>query len=122
MWELWLEEITQGGPRAHYVRLLTCRPVGELYDLLHDPNEMTNIADRAQSRGTIATMQTALAAWMVDQGDVDPLLSEMKVPAQVVYTTKGTPAGCDATEPVWDTCAAGGFITAFLVLLLFCPP
>ena len=108
MWQTWLEEITKGGGHAHWVRFFTCRPTGELYDLQADPNEMTNLADQGRSKGTIASLQAALAAWMVEQGDNDPLATEMKVPAQVIYTTVGSNAGCDATEPVWDTCAPGG--------------
>lgn len=45
------------------------RPPVELYDMVHDPFEMTNLADRPEMADTIAVLRTELANWMKSQGD-----------------------------------------------------
>ncbi len=45
------------------------RPAVELYDVVNDPYEMTNIADRPESAKEIALLRNRLELWMKSQGD-----------------------------------------------------
>jgi uncharacterized sulfatase len=45
------------------------RPAIELYDVIHDPLEMINIAGRAENALLIDGLQTKLTEWMQSQGD-----------------------------------------------------
>jgi arylsulfatase A-like enzyme len=55
---------------ARYFKLATDkRPSEELYDLRKDPQQLINVADKAEYSRTKATMQQALLKWMRDTGD-----------------------------------------------------
>jgi hypothetical protein len=41
----------------------------ELYDLLHDPNELHNLIDAPGAQDTLRHLRTWLRAWMRDTGD-----------------------------------------------------
>jgi len=45
------------------------RPVEELYDLDADPNELNNLADRAEHQSTLAKLRGILDRWIEETGD-----------------------------------------------------
>ena len=53
------------------------RPAVEFFDVLNDPLEMHNLADRPEHQKTITELKTVLAAWMKSQGD-NGIATEMK--------------------------------------------
>ena len=44
-----------------------------LYDLLADPHELTNLADKPEHRGRIGELRSRLAAWQARTGDTTTL-------------------------------------------------
>lgn len=75
-WEEWQEEAEFNRTRAKWVRLLECRPPAELYDLESDPHEMTNLVNLENPTGLELRMNEALQAWMVQQGNTNPVAQE----------------------------------------------
>lgn len=69
MWKSWLETAATDANAQHLVDAYLKRPALELYDLEEDPWELNNIADRPEHADRIATMRSALEAWMKQQGD-----------------------------------------------------
>lgn len=64
------EEAARSDPRAAMiVRRYKERPREELYDLMTDPHEQQNLADRPEQAQRLARMRADLAAWMQAQGD-----------------------------------------------------
>lgn len=61
--DVWLEAGWRNAPVAHE----------QLYDLVFDPNETNNIADRAEYATALNAMRNTLQRWM--QGTADPLLN-----------------------------------------------
>jgi len=54
---------------ATKVKRYKIRPAIELYDIIKDPFEMTNIAGNPENAPIIQELQSKLDAWMLDQGD-----------------------------------------------------
>ncbi len=57
------------------------KPPEELYDLDHDPHEMTNLADSAKHQAKLVELRTALKAWQNEVGDVG-LIPEAEIEIQ----------------------------------------
>ena len=51
------------------VRRYQVRPEYEFYDVVNDPMEMNNLADRSEYKSDIAKLKTRLNDWMKSQGD-----------------------------------------------------
>lgn len=49
------------------------RPMFELYDLARDPDELENLADRAEQAELMRALREKLAAWMIRERDYLPL-------------------------------------------------
>ncbi|WP_262247373.1 sulfatase family protein [Parapedobacter soli] len=77
----WVLSGDAGVARANNYRY---RPALELYDLLEDPYELTNLADDKKLRETIVTMYRALAVWMEEQQD--PFSNEMRATETDLFT------------------------------------
>ena len=58
---------------AMYARMFYCRPEHELYDLNTDAHELNNLAASPANEEILATLQTALTRWLVQQNDTDPV-------------------------------------------------
>ena len=69
MWKSWLETAETDADAQSLVDRYLVRPAVELYDLQADPWELNNLADDPAQADRIATMRTALEAWMEQQGD-----------------------------------------------------
>ena len=84
-WGHWLR--IEDEEQSKWVKFLECRPVEELYKLADDPHEVNNLAwnpaessDIQNIPDTLARLRAALAAWMHEQGDTDPVARELDVP------------------------------------------
>ena len=53
------------------------RAAEELYDLENDPDEVNNLAGKAGYESIQSDLSRALAAWMEDNGDIDPEYGEL---------------------------------------------
>jgi len=53
--------------RGHRFKLLLRRDSAQLFDLLHDPLEMTNLADQSSHGNQVAVMREKLADWILFQ-------------------------------------------------------
>ncbi|MCU4174424.1 sulfatase-like hydrolase/transferase [Carboxylicivirga sp. N1Y90] len=54
---------------AAYIFMPT-KPLEELYDLKHDPDEVNNLANDPKHREKLIELRTALAAWQLEVGDM----------------------------------------------------
>lgn len=59
---------------AHVARIFGKRPGEELYDLRHDPQQLTNVAGASEHAATLARLRGRVDAWMRETHDprVDP--------------------------------------------------
>lgn len=62
---------------SRLVQLYSYRPAVELFDVVADPLNMTNLADDPSHKLVIADLRSRLESWMKDQGD-DGLATELK--------------------------------------------
>lgn len=69
MWSSWLVSAQTDSTAKFLTDRFVKRPAIELYDLQEDPWELNNIASKTEHAARIATMRTALEAWMEQQGD-----------------------------------------------------
>lgn len=74
MWKSWLETAQTSTDAQWLVNHYLTRPAVELYDLQADPWELNNLASDPAQAERIATMRTALEAWMEQQGDRGALM------------------------------------------------
>lgn len=66
----WVREAEAGDAFARRrVEAYRQRPQFELYDLVEDPYELNNLAEAPAYQSVFRTLQAALEAWMVQQGD-----------------------------------------------------
>lgn len=66
-----LDDLAQA---AHVARIFGKRPAEELYDLRHDPHQLTNVAGRTDYADALARHRERVDGWMKDTHDprVDP--------------------------------------------------
>jgi len=66
----WEKRAAEGDARAQFLtQRFFQRPAVELYDLEHDPHEMTNLAEDPSLREVRELLETRLLDWMQEQGD-----------------------------------------------------
>jgi uncharacterized sulfatase len=57
------------------------KPIEELYDIVADPHETVNLANRDEHRETLQNMRLALESWQIEIGDMglipEPIMMEM---------------------------------------------
>ena len=91
-----MEEIYSGGPKAHWAKMILCRPKEELYYLGTDTYEMHNVVGLAQNAKKLTELRWAMDAWMKQQGDNDPVTTEAKVPFRLDNNPRGTEFNTEA--------------------------
>ena len=74
MWASWLETAAENAEARQLTDRFVTRPAIEFYDLQSDPWELNNLAGNPAYADRIATMRTALEAWMKQQGDRGTLM------------------------------------------------
>jgi len=68
-WRSWVAAAKTDKTIAKLVSMYQTRPAEELYDILKDPYELTNLADRAEHAQVKAALSRKLDEWMAQQGD-----------------------------------------------------
>lgn len=68
-WHGWKEAAKTDKFAKHLVTKYQHRPARELYDVVADPYNMTNLADNPQYQEIINTLHTKLETWMYECGD-----------------------------------------------------
>jgi len=66
----------QTAKQKKLVARLHHRPEWALYDRDKDPEELSNLVDKAEHAETLATLKTALNGWLEKWGDADPVATE----------------------------------------------
>lgn len=79
MWGSWKQKASTDDFAAKRVRMFQYRPAEELYDLIKDPYELNNLADKPTHQKLLASLGKKLDAWMKQQGDRG-MEAEMAVP------------------------------------------
>ncbi|MCT4646678.1 MAG: sulfatase [Carboxylicivirga sp.] len=69
IYESWLDETNGDGKKQSYVAKYHKRPKEELYDILSDPYELTNLADSTILNKVKFELRRELFKWMKQQGD-----------------------------------------------------
>jgi len=80
-WNSWARKTAVDPAAAAIVERYRHRPAEELYDLLHDPYELRNLAGELQHAETLAGLRADLDRWMAEQGDLG-LQTEKAVAAE----------------------------------------
>lgn len=69
----WIE-LAQSQPQAaERLKSYYQRPREELYDLLHDPDELVNLAEDTRHQPTLLQLRDKLTQWRASQGDQTPV-------------------------------------------------
>lgn len=68
-WRSWVRKAETDAAAAALVRMYLQRPEFEFYDVVADPFELTNLAEKPEHAAKIAAMKAKLDAWMEQQGD-----------------------------------------------------
>ncbi len=69
-WGEWVRKAEEGDKFAQQqIHNYEHRPEEELYDIVNDPNEMTNLATNPDYKDVIEDMRKELDTWMTSQGD-----------------------------------------------------
>ncbi len=69
VWASWAEKAKSDPAAAALVKRYQHRPAVELYDVVSDPLEMDNIAERPESGTLVSELRQQLLDWMAEQGD-----------------------------------------------------
>jgi len=73
-WQSWVEAAKRDAPAAALMNRFLKRPAVELYDVVADPWELTNLANRAELASVRRDLEVRLEAWMKEQGDAGAAL------------------------------------------------
>jgi arylsulfatase A-like enzyme len=75
MWKDLVQQHQAGklDPQSDKLYFSPTRPIFELYDLQHDPNEFTNLAGKPEAAAVERELKAALQEWMILQHDYLPL-------------------------------------------------
>jgi arylsulfatase A-like enzyme len=85
-WDSWVARAKSDPKAAEVVRRYHRRPAEELYDIVADPHEATNLAGRPEHARTLADLGAKVTAWMRGMGDegetwgTPRLLSSVELP------------------------------------------
>ena len=79
MWGSWKQKAKTDSFAAKRVKMFQYRPAEELYDLIKDPYELKNLADKSKHQKLLVSLRKKLDAWMKRQGDRG-MEAEMAVP------------------------------------------
>ena len=87
------------------------RPSEELYDLLHDPLESSNLAGDPAYQATLESLRRTCRDWMVESRDLglipEPILEEMGREAGNKYFVLKQPQNQDLNSSLWDLIEEG---------------
>ncbi len=75
-WRTWVERAKTDPKASEIVRHYHERPAEELYDIVDDPDERHNIADKPEYTVTLQVLRKKLDGWMKDQGDSGKLFEK----------------------------------------------
>jgi N-sulfoglucosamine sulfohydrolase len=75
-WQSWLESSKTDPAARLRVEAYQRRPAEELYEVNHDPWELTNVASKPEQRERLAALRAHLEAWMSDTGDTRTVFGE----------------------------------------------
>ena len=92
-----------GASRWAQIMRTQCRPSEELYDLEADPHEQNNLASDRLHRVQLRRLARALAGWMDQQNDTDPVKLSESVESRHSIAAHGPTADTDAPEPRCNT-------------------
>lgn len=68
-WTTWVAKAETDGYAKRLVKRISNRPAVELYDVVNDPYEIENLADKPQYQPLIKKYEVRLRKWMQEQGD-----------------------------------------------------
>jgi len=68
-WGSWVRDAATNPFAAERVKMYQHRPTEEFYDVVNDPYELHNLADKPEYRAPMGPMRRKLEAWMEQQGD-----------------------------------------------------
>lgn len=68
-WDSWVEKARTNAQAQRLVHSYQHRPQEELYDLVHDPYEMNNLAQQPDQAGLLKSLRAQLGEWCQAQGD-----------------------------------------------------
>jgi len=68
-WNAWVRDAAANPFAAERVKMYQHRPAEEFYDVVNDPYELHNLADKPECRAPMDAMRRKLEAWMEQQGD-----------------------------------------------------
>ena len=70
---IWKQEFDAGNLNEAQAKFWKSKPVEELFDLRHDPDEVQNLAESEKHQVRLAEMRTAVKNWMLDTLDLGVL-------------------------------------------------
>ena len=79
-WDSWDEAAKTDPSAAAIIKRYYQRPAEELYDVINDPDETTNLANDPKYRKELEKLSKMLDKWMEEQGDSTPLLPKESYP------------------------------------------
>ena len=87
------------------------RPSEELYDLLHDPLETSNLAGDPEFHATLEALRQTCRDWMIESRDLglipEPILEEMGRAAGNKYFVLKQPQNQDLNSSLWELIEEG---------------
>lgn len=86
-WSEWLSVLEAEGAGARWATMYQVRPYEEFYDLNTDPQELNNLADKAETLKWQEQLSQQLDVWMKEQGDTG-MEAENAVPLKAKDPTK----------------------------------
>lgn len=138
-WPSWIKKAATDTDAAKKIHRYLKRPSEELYDLIADPLELTNLAESPEHAGRLTQMRQQLNEWMQEQGDTQRVFGQPqfvdredpKLKPNVItvfiddmgYSDLSCFGGTDVTTEHIDRLAAEGLrFTEFYVNAPICSP
>jgi N-sulfoglucosamine sulfohydrolase len=84
----WMRHASTDPAAATAVQRIVKRPRVELYDHKNDPFEMNNLAENPEYKSIVNGLQIKLDAWLDQQGDSDPVKTELAAVDRLAHFAK----------------------------------